>query len=439
VSYAGRRVAVWGAARSGIAAANLLHELGAEVTLSDPRTEVELDLAELKPSVELVLGSNALQGADLLIPSPGIRPSVPALADARMSGVQIMSEIELAASVARAPIVAITGTDGKSTTTAMVGAVVEGAGRRAIVAGNIGDPFSRRVLDAGAEDVLVIEVSAFQLWSCGSFRPQLAIVTNIAEDHAEYFEHDTQAYIDAKARVLTDMEKGSTAILRYDDPIVRGFCVPVGVVTRWFEPAKRQRDWGLDGHSLTYDGRAVMAANELRVPGHHNVCNALSALAAGHALGLPMKAMVSGLMGFSGLAHRLAHVRVRRGVDWYNDSKATNPHAASAGLRALERRLIVITGGYEKELDLEPFVMALGRAKHVIVTGPTAQRTIDAMAGRWPVSKAMSMTDAVAQAAQIADYGDAVILSPAASSFDAYRSYAHRGEIFESAVRSLPD
>lgn len=439
MSYAGRRVAVWGAARSGIAAANLLTHFGAEVTLSDPRSETDLDLTGLASGVAVIFGTNALAGAELLVPSPGIRPSIPVLVEARQRGVQIMSEIELAASVAKAPIVAITGTDGKSTTTAMVGAAVEGAGRRAIIAGNIGDPFSRRVLEAGSDDVLVIEVSAFQLWSCGHFCPQVAIITNIAEDHAEYFEHDTQAYIDAKARVLHDMEAGSTAVLRHDDAVVRGFAVPDGIITRWFEPTKRSQDWGFHQGQLTFDGRAVMAANDLRVPGHHNICNALSALAAGHGLGLDLPGMVAGLSEFTGLSHRLAHVRKRRGVHWYNDSKATNPHAASAGLLALERPLVVITGGYEKGLDLGPFVDALGQAKHVIVTGPTSGRTIEALAGRWPVTKATSMADAVTQAAELSQRGDAVILSPAASSFDAYRSYAHRGEVYESEVLKLSD
>jgi UDP-N-acetylmuramoylalanine--D-glutamate ligase len=235
------------------------------------------------------------------------------------------------------------------------------------------------------------------------------------------------------------MERGGTAVLKLDDPIVSKFHVPEGVEVAWFQPSSNPSGWGLEAGQLTRNGRAILAADELRVPGLHNVSNALSALAAGHALGLDPSGMLAGLRGFGGLPHRLEHVRHRRGIDWFDDSKATNPHAAAAGLKAIETKLIVITGGYEKGLDLRPFIDALQSPRQVICTGPTTSRTIEAIRGRWPVTRATGMADAVAQAAQIARYGDAVILSPAASSFDAYRSYAHRGDVFQEAVRSLPE
>ncbi len=437
-AWAGRRVAVWGAARSGVAAANLLADLGARVILSDPRTG--LDLAGLDPRVAVRGGGNVLEGARVLVPSPGIPPHTPALKAARAAGVRLVSEIELAASVARAPIVAITGTDGKSTTTEMVGAVARAAGRPVVVAGNIGEPLSARVRDVGPNGVIAAEVSAFQLWSCGRFAPQVAIVTNVAEDHAEYFLGDAAAYAAAKARVLADMQPGGVAVLRADDPIVAAFPTPPGVQRVYFGAEHRAAGWGVDDGWITGDGTRYLHADELPVPGAHNLYNAQAALAAGHALGLPLPAMLDGLRTFRGLPHRLQPVRVRRGVTWYDDSKATNPHAAAAGLRALTAPFTVITGGYEKGLDLKPFVDAVvGRARHVVLTGPTADRTERALGGHVPTSRAADMTDAVRQAAEHARDGESVVLSPAASSFDAYRSYSHRGQVFQQAVAALPD
>ena len=436
-AWRGRRVAVWGAARSGIAAANLLVDLGAEVVLSDSRVEPTAE--GLDARVSLRGGGNVLDGATVLVPSPGIPPHAVALRAARAAGVTLVSEIELAASVARAPIVAITGTDGKSTTTEMVGAAVRAAGRPTVVAGNIGEPLSARVRDVGPEGVVVAEVSAFQLWSCGRFVPAVAIVTNVAEDHAEYFEGDVAAYVAAKARVLADMRAGGTAVLRRDDAVVWRFAPPPGVARVGFGAGPSAAGWGLDGGAITLDGGAVMAAAELPVPGVHNVYNAQAALAAGLALGLPLAPMVAGLKVFRGLPHRLEVVRLRRGVTWYDDSKATNPHAAATGLRAVTAPLVVITGGYDKGLDLAPFAEAAARARLVILTGPTADRTEAALGGRAPVSRAASMADAVAQAAARAQAGDAVVLSPAASSFDAYRDYAHRGAVFQAEVAALGD
>jgi len=438
VNFKGRTVAVWGAARSGIAAANLLVELGAKVILSDNRHMDSLNLGQLDARVSLECGGNSLAGADVLVPSPGIKPSTPALKQALSRGVTLCSEIELAAGVAKAPIVAITGTDGKSTTTAMIGSMIDGTGRRAIVAGNIGTPFCERVLAGAGDDVFVIEVSAFQLWSCSTFVPQIAVVTNIAEDHAEYFEHDKAAYIAAKERILRDMVPDSYAILRGDDPYVGQFKTNVGVHRILFGPEEMSAGWGFDGHALLQDGKPVMDANRLSVPGQHNINNALAALAVGDALELDREAAIDGLMSFEGLPHRLQLVCQKRGVYWYNDSKATNPHAAGVGLKAIERDQIVITGGYEKNLDLTPFLDALGRAKHVYTVGPTSERLAAALDGRLPIDTCVSLNEAVHHAASIAQPNDAVILSPAASSFDAYKSYAHRGDCFNELVLALP-
>ena len=433
----GQAVAVWGAARSGIAAANLLATLGARVALSDSRKQDALDVSRLDSRVELICGKNYIGDAKILVPSPGIRPGAAVFDLARQRQVQIVSEVELAASQARAPIVAITGTDGKSTTTAMTAAAIEQAGTQAVVGGNIGIPFCEVVGQASEKDVLVIEVSAFQLWSCGTFSPDVSIVTNIADDHVEYFDGDKAQYIAAKARLLKDMRPGTAVILRADDPVVSGFDSPDGVHRVGFQPSPSDLGWGFDGQSLTRGGAAIMCSSRLRVPGEHNVANALAALAAGSALGLSLDGLVAGLACFKGLPHRLEVVGQHRGITWYNDSKATNPHAAGVGLGAVEQPQIVITGGYEKGLDLKPFIDGLERAKHVLTVGPTSARLVRELAGRVSVEKFDSLAAASQRASALAEPGDAVILSPAASSFDAYKSYEHRGDIFRALVNQL--
>ncbi len=440
--FEGQQVAVWGAARSGVAAANLLAELGAQVTLSDAKPLDQLDRAGLDPRVALRGGGNTLDDAAFVVPSPGIPPASSLFAQAAARGVTVVSEIELAASVARAPVVAITGTDGKSTTTEMVGAVVRGAGRPVEVAGNIGTPLSERARAVPADGVLVAEVSAFQLWSCGFFRPQVAIITNVAPDHTDYFGGDYDAYIASKARVLRDMSAGDVAVLRGDDPIVAAFVTPPGVRRVTFGPAPTF-DYGWDGERLLAGGVVLMTQAELGVSGRHNVLNALATLAAGDALGLPRPAMVEALRAFRGLPHRMELVRTRQAVRWIDDSKATNPHAACVGLRSLSEPYVAIVGGFDKGLDQADFEAELAaRARAVVVVGPegsTARRTLEALRGRVEVRVCADMTTAVAVAAALAQSGDAVVLSPAASSFDLYRDYHHRGQVFQSAVRALAD
>ncbi len=437
--WRGRRVAVWGAARSGIAAANLLVDLGASVVLSDNRAAPTAD--GLDPRVELRGGGNVLAGAEVLIPSPGIRPSTPALREARATGVRLMGEVELAASVAEAPIVAIGGTDGKSTTTEMIGACLRAAGRDVVVAGNIGDPLSARVRDVGADGVVVAEISAFQTWSCSHFPARVVVLTNIAEDHADYFQGDFERYARAKLRLLSFLEPGDTAVLRAEDPRVGPARLPAGVRRTPFAIHPMLRGFGVRGGQFTVDDRPLMPVADLPVPGRHNQANALAALAAGRAMGASIGAMLPGLRDYRGLPHRMEPVRRLRGVQWFNDSKGTNPHAAGTGLRALDGVKVVIAGGYEKGISLDPYIEALDGVRHMLVTGQTAERLAALLAVRRPALPVEHVTDmaaAVQRAAEVARPGEKVILSPAASSFDVYRGFDERGDAFKALVRALP-
>jgi UDP-N-acetylmuramoylalanine--D-glutamate ligase len=437
--WRGARVAVWGAARSGIAAANALVELGATVVLSDTRARDQLDLTGLSPQVEVVGGGNVVAGAQFVVPSPGIPPSAPVFEAARAAGATLVGEVEFAAGLAEAPLVAITGTDGKSTTTEMIGAVCRAAGRPTVVGGNIGIPLSQDVRSVGADGVVVAEISAFQLWSCGWFRPQVAVITNVAPDHTDYFAGDWDAYVAAKARVLRDQQPGDTAVLRGDDTIVAAMETRPGVARVTFGP-RPEFDWGWDGTSLLRRGVPVLASESLAVKGRHNVCNALATLATGEALGLPLEAMLAALRDFRGLPHRMEHIRTRFGVAFIDDSKATNPHAARVGLCSLSTPYVAIVGGYDKGLDQADLVAELvAHARAVVVIGGTAARTAAEIGGRVRTVVAQTMTEAVEAAAAEARSGDAVVLSPAASSFDLYRDYHQRGQLFQAAVRALSE
>lgn len=429
---------MWGAARSGIAAANLLAELGADVVLSDHRPLADLQLDGLDERVALRGGGNVLDGARVLVPSPGIPPSNTALKAAQASGVQLVSEVELAASVCAAPIVAITGTDGKSTTTLMIEAVLGAEGRPVRAGGNLGTPFSEFALSLPPEGVAVVEVSEFQLWSCGYFRPKVAVITNVAQDHTDYFGGDMAAVAASMARILEDLGEGDTAILRADDVIVWGFPVPEGVARVAFSVQPRVHGWGLEAGWITRDGERIFAAEELPLPGVHNLANAQAALAAGGAMGHALEPMCAALRTFRGLPHRLELVRALGGVRYIDDSKATNPHAALVGLRAIPERLVVITGGYEKGLDLRSFCDYLAEnAAAVLAVGPTAKAIAQLIGARTAVEVLPDQAAAVRRAAQLAEPGQAVVLSPAASSFDAWTSYAQRGEAFAREVRAL--
>lgn len=436
-AWTGRRVAVWGAARSGIAAANLLADLGASVVLSDSRDAPEAP--GLDPRVELRGGGNTLAGAEVLVPSPGLRPGLPVMRAALASGVRLMGEVELAASVAAAPIVAIGGTDGKSTTTEMIAACLRAAGRDVAVGGNIGEPLSARARDVGPDGVVVAEISAFQIWSCRRFAPRVAVLTNVAEDHADYFDGDFERYAGAKLRLLRDIPPGGAAILRAEDPRVGCAPVPAGVRRVPYAIHPVQRGFGVRRGQLTLDDRPLMPTADLPVPGRHNQANALAALAAGRAMGAPIGAMLAGLRGFRGLPHRMEPVRTRRGVRWFNDSKGTNPHAAGTGLRSLEGTKVVIAGGYEKGISLAPFVAALDGVRHVVLTGQTAERLRGLIGSRIPITMVGDMAAAIDEAARVARPGDAVVLSPAASSFDVYRGFDERGDVFRALVNALPD
>jgi UDP-N-acetylmuramoylalanine--D-glutamate ligase len=456
MTWNGRKALVLGLGDTGLSMARWLAQRGARVRVADSRTEPPYarTLAAEHPDIEVTLGAfqrSSFEGIDAIAISPGIDPRHPVIADSVRSGVRVVGDMELfaqgleavtaARKVARPKVLAITGTNGKSTVTAMAGAVARAAGRATIVAGNIGVP----VLDALAEieqgaalpDVFALELSSFQLESTASLAADAATVLNITEDHLDRYD-DLAAYAAAKARIF---EGAGAQVLNRDDAWSMGMARDgVDRLTFGLDAPRGERDWGLvDATSLGRSGAPVMPLDELPIAGLHNAANALAALALGDAIRLDPEAMARGLRAFRGLPHRLEKVLDIRDIGFFDDSKGTNVGATVAALNGMTRPVVLIAGGDGKGQDFSPLAPAVSaRARAVVLIGRDAHAIAGVLAATGVrVLHAGSMEEAVETAYRAARSGDAVLLSPACASYDMFRSYVHRGQLFGEAVRAL--
>ena len=453
----GRRVLVLGLARSGIAAARALSAAGALVSAYDRRPLVELGEAAaslVDRGVILAAGvgqdrvTELLSAADLLVTSPSISPDSPttdawlraALTGARQRGVEIVSEVGLFLRLSHARVLAITGTKGKTTTTAMIGSIFAAAGVRHLVGGNIGRPLIEEVEALGAADWAVLELSELQLPTI-SRGAEIAVYTNIGADHLDRHA-SLEAYRAVKARLAELTVPGGRVVLNADDPGCRelGARLPAAAIA-WYaldaeQPGLSAR---LSDGWLTVRGEPVLAIDELAQPGRHMLADALAASLAADLAGVPLEAIAAGLRGFDGVAHRLELIGEWRGVRWVNDSQATIPVAAVAALRAFApARVVLITGGKDKGLDYEELADEMvAHCAAVVLIGETADELQRLVAGRVATHGAGSMDEAVALAARLARPGEVVLLAPAAASFDMFDDYAARGDAFRSAVLAV--
>jgi UDP-N-acetylmuramoylalanine--D-glutamate ligase len=433
---AGKRVLVLGLGVSGRSAARWLADQGASVVAADERPAGELVLAELDPRVTVVCGEGFPDpaGFDLVVPSPGVPPARYA-ARARSA----WGDIELAGRALAVPIVAVTGTNGKSTVTLLLEALLRAAGLRAAAAGNIGAP----ALDLVGQplDAAVLEVSSFQLETTERFRPRVAVILNATPDHQD--RHGSfEAYVAAKARILDAQGPDDAAVLGRDDPAV--WALAPRVRGRLFAFGRRgpfERGAWLDAGAIALaDGerRWRVALDDVPLSGV-DLENAAAALAAVAALGVDPLRAAAGLRGFRGLPHRSELVARRAGVTWIDDSKATNVGAALRALDRFEGPLLWLAGGRNKGLDFAPLAAAArGRVRTALLFGEAAGELERALAGAVPTERVDTLDAAVARAAALARPGDVVLLSPACASFDQFKSYAHRGERFRAAVEALP-
>lgn len=436
------KVAVFGAGKSGVAAANFLAERGESVVITDSKPAEDLPLVDaLDPRVEKALGSHpaSVLEARLIVLSPGIPADIPILMEAASRSIPIISEIELAFRHLRGTVVAITGSNGKSTTTALIGEILKVAGRDPIVAGNIGQALVAH-LDPEPR-TYVVELSSFQLETVQSFRAHVALLLNITPDHLDRYR-SIDEYAEAKHRIFRNQGAIDFAIVNAEDsrtaaPVTAARVLPFSSARRLDEGAFREGDQLV--MRMAGEERAIPRSS-LRLPGAPNVENALAAWLAARALGVADLDVQIAFGSFPGLPHRMALVREIDGVRWINDSKGTNVDASLKSIEGLDDgRVFLILGGKDKKGEFERLRGLVERkARTVLTIGEAAARIEEALRGAAELVSTATMDRAVAHAARHAAAGDVVLLSPACASFDQYENFERRGEHFEELVRALP-
>lgn len=446
----GKRVAVVGLAKSGVAAVNFLTAKGATVVATDIKPAVQLpDIASRLPEgVQLVLGMHPIEllnDIDLIVLSPGVPNNIPFLEKARQDNkIPIWSELELAARFCNAPILAVTGANGKTTTTAWLGEMLRASGKKVIVAGNIGVPMSEVVDQATPEHLVIAEVSSFQLEATESFSPWIACLLNLTADHLD--RHGSfAAYMMAKAQIFRNQRADDYSIFNADDENLHALSEHVqGQVFKF----SRKRE--LNAGAFVKNGRLLIrnrgkewelcSEKEISLPGTHNLENSLAAALMAYLGGASLAAIVKLLKTFSGIEHRCEFVAEISGVRFINDSKGTNPDAAIKALNAFKAPIILIAGGRSKGTDFTELAQVAGkRTKAVILLGeaaPVLRRSL-AQNGNEVIFEVSTLEEAVDKAYAIASTGDYVLLSPACASWDMFNNYEERGRVFKEAVTEL--
>ena len=448
----GKRVLVVGLGKSGVASALFLKKHGARVAVSDTKSGDELRneipvLLDHGISVETGgHGERTFRGQDLIVVSPGVPVDAPPLVQARSLGESVIGEVELAAQFLPGPIVAITGSNGKTTTTTLAGEIMAAGGFPTLVGGNIGTPAISLAEHAAKETVIVLEVSSFQLETIATFRPKVAVVLNVTPDHLD--RHRTlDAYVNAKARIFENQQPGDFAVLNEDDPT----CVTLAARTKaqvfWFSRHKevRQGAWVRDGKILFRDANGqceILDVADIPLKGAHNLENVLAAVCAGALMGCGPEKIRKAVRDFKAVEHRLEFVASIRGVDYYNDSKATNVDATIKALESFPANIHLILGGKDKGSDYTVLNDLLRkRVKRVYTIGAAAAKIesqiVSAKDGGPELVHAETLDNAIRKANAAALPGDIVLLAPACASFDQFKSYEHRGKVFKEVVRSL--
>jgi UDP-N-acetylmuramoylalanine--D-glutamate ligase len=447
IELRGKRVLVVGLARTGIATALFCAARGARVTASDARSEAQLGdtVARLRQAgCALEFGAHTVstfRAQDLIVPSPGVPADLPALVAARGAGIPIWSEIELASRFLRGKLIAITGSNGKTTTTALVGHILAGAGMPVIVAGNIGTPLISRVDDSSDNTVTVAEVSSFQLEWIASFRPDVAVLLNLTPDHLD--RHASfEDYCRCKLRIFENQTERDAAVLNADDPVLARQSLQRPRIC-WFSRTRIQPSGAsLRGSQIVFrDGRGetvLLDRSDIGLRGEHNVENVLAAASAAWLIGAPAAAIAAGVRSFPGVEHRIELVADIGGVQFFNDSKATNVDATLKALDAFPGGLFVILGGRDKGSDYTPLIEPLRqRAKQVFLIGAAAEKIQAQIGAGVPAVRAGTLDRALALAWERARSGDTVLLAPACASFDQFENYEHRGRVFKQLVHAL--
>lgn len=446
----GKRVLVIGLGISGVASIKALIELGASVLVADSKAQEELgdvisSLSGLE--IEYRLGGEDVELEDIhfILKSPGVPYDIPMLTEARASGIDVMTDIELAYRIASAKFVAITGTNGKTTTTTLIGEIFKRGGLKSYVVGNIGVGILSKLEELrDSEAVFILEASSFQLEDTRDFRPDVSLITNITPDHINW--HKTfENYVDSKKKIYRNQREGDFVILNYEDCLLRDSKYEVESDLIFFS-SKRELDSGVyvkDGRiwlSRGGDRTAIIDVSEIKVPGTHNLENVLAAIGVSVAYGIDLDVIKDSISDFEGVEHRLEFVKSVGGIRFYNDSKGTNPDASIKAVRAIDKPITLIAGGMDKGGEFDEFVDSFkGKVENIVLLGETSNKieTICRKKGYDKVFQASNMLEAVEIAYRESKDGYNILLSPACASWDMYESYEVRGREFKGAVNRL--
>ena len=446
-----KKVLVFGTGISGIAAANLLEDQGACPVLFDGNTQLkEADVREKLPAgskAEIVIGDlseEKMSELALVVLSPGVPTDLPLVNQLRDKGLKIWGEIELAYEFSKGDVLAITGTNGKTTTTSLLGAIMQHAKESAFIVGNIGIPYTQIAEETKGNSVTVAEISSFQLETIEQFRPKVSAILNITPDHLNR-HHTMEEYIRVKELITENQQKEDTCVLNYEDEILREFGKTLHCQVIFFSSLRTlERGIYLNGEMIEYnDGTKITeicSVKELNLPGRHNYENVCAAVAMALAYGISLEDIRYVLVRFKAVEHRIEYVTEVNGVVYYNDSKGTNPDAAIKGIQAMDRPTLLIGGGYDKDSAYEEWINAFdGKVRYLVLLGQTREKIAKAAkaCGFEDIVMVDSLEEAVHFCAEHANPGDAVLLSPACASWGMFPNYEVRGKMFKELVYQL--
>lgn len=447
MKFTGKKVLVVGLARSGMAAIKVLHELGADIVLSERKPAEELkELSTLKELGVTIVGQDMEvfdQDYDLCVKNPGVPYRSPFMKALALHGVPVITEIELAFQVAKPQhYIAITGTNGKTTTTTLVYEILDKAfPGKAHLCGNIGIPLCEIVMEEGlmeeSDHYIALEISNYQLVNIDRFRPDVATIINLTPDHVD-FMGSLEAYYKSKTEVYRNMTPEDTFLLNADDPVLAEYVkkYPVPATVRSFSLDRTDTDNCVRDGQLYVGDEPVLPLSSIRLPGKHNLQNVMIAVSAAKVLGIANETIREVVEGFTGVEHRIEFVREKDGVRYYNDSKGTNTDATVTALKAFDKGVILLIGGFEKGLPMDDVKAHLGCVKKVIGYGACGPRLVADTVGEDGIV-VTTLDEAVAEAVKIAESGDTVLLSPTTSSFDQYTCFEERGDHFKKLVNEL--
>ena len=451
MNFTNKNVLVYGTGISGISAVSLLESVQAKVVLYDENTKLTKEQVRGKlpedSKAKIVLGvlsEDVIKTLDMVVLSPGVPTDLPIVEDFKKHGIPVWGEIELAYRLSKGRVVAITGTNGKTTTTTLVGKLMENYFESVFVVGNIGKPYTKAASQMADETVTVAEISSFQLETVHEFHPVVSAILNITPDHLDR-HHTMECYIETKEKIALNQTKDDICVLNYDDTVTRDFAEQCNASVLYFSRLhKLQKGVYLDDDTFVYaDGEnevEICKTTDLKVLGGHNHENVMAAIAMAVSMKVPMEIIRKTVMEFTAVEHRIEFVTEKNGVDYYNDSKGTNPDAAIKGIQAMNRKTVLIGGGYDKGSDYDEWIESFdGKVTYLVLLGATRDKIAECAKkhGFENIIFVDTMEEAVKVSAEKAQPGEAVLLSPACASWGMFDNYEQRGRIFKELVRKL--